>query len=231
MSNTRGARWKSTLALISVLALLGQLSACSSPTGVVEEARKVPAPFSDDPSGDELQTAILAGGCFWSVEAVFEHVNGVQEVVTGYSGGTAETAQYDLVVNHRTDHAEVVRVTFDPSEVTYGQLLQVFFSVVHDPTQIDRQGPDVGRAYRSHIFYLDGVQRDVALSYIDQLEAAGTFDDPIATLVDPYFAFHPAEEEHQNFVRNNPDDDYVVLHSLPKLSRLRALFPGLYAVS
>ena len=162
------------------------------------------------------------------MEAVFEHVKGVTDVVSGYAGGTADTAHYDLVVNHRTDHAEVVRIIFDPSVITYGQLLRVFFSVAHDPTQVDRQGPDLGRAYRSQIFYSDGGQGDVAQAYIDQLQASGAFDDPIVTGVDPLFAFWPAEPEHQDFVARHPQDDYVVLYSLPKISKLRALLPELY---
>lgn len=173
-------------------------------------------------------TAVLAGGCFWGVEAVFESVRGVLDVVSGYSGGTAATAHYPLVVGGVTDHAEVVRIRFDPGQISYAQILRIFFLVAHDPTQLDRQGPDIGREYRSNIFFLDDAQHNAAAEYMEELNGAGTFARPIVTRLDPLEAFYPAEEEHQDFVRKNPNDPYVVRHDLPLLAKLRQTFPNLY---
>lgn len=213
----------SATALIAAL-----LAACSAPVAVEDQTEALPAPLSSGPSSSGIRTAVLAGGCFWSVEAVFEHVKGVEDVVSGYSGGTSDSAHYDLVINHMTDHAEVVRITYDSEEVSYADLLRVCFSVVHDPTEVDRQGPDIGAAYRSHIYYEGQAQQDVAVAYIDQLESSGAFANPIATRLDPLFAFFPAEEEHQDYVEQHRDLPYVVLYSLPKLARLEALLPDLY---
>jgi peptide-methionine (S)-S-oxide reductase len=204
------------------------LFGCSTTVAVEDQSDSVPV-FDGPSTNDGTVTAVLAGGCFWSVETVFEHVRGVEDVVSGYSGGTADTAHYDLVINHQTDHAEVVRITFDPGEVSYAELLRVFFSVVHDPTEVDRQGPDIGTAYRSHIYYTGRAQQDVAEAYIDQLEANGIFPAPIATRLDPLFSFFAAEDEHQDYVARNTALPYVVLYSLPKLAKLEALFPDLYA--
>jgi peptide-methionine (S)-S-oxide reductase len=179
---------------------------------------------------NETEIAILAGGCFWGVEAVFEHVKGVVEVVSGYAGGSEEQAVYDLVVSGLTGHAESVRIVFDPEQVTYGRLLQVYFSVAHDPTQLDRQGPDYGKHYRSHVFHVDQAQRDVVTAYIDQLTDEGLFPRAIVTRLDPLEAFYLAEEEHQDFVARNPEEPYVVFYDLPKLENLRRLFPELYRV-
>jgi peptide-methionine (S)-S-oxide reductase len=175
-----------------------------------------------------LQTAVFAGGCFWGVDAVFKHVKGVAEVVSGYAGGDAETAHYDLVSDGATGHAESVRIGFDSSQVTYLQLLQVFFNVAHDPTQLNRQGPDVGSQYRSVVFYLNEEQRQTALSYIQQLTAMRTFSSAIVTQVVPLQQFYPAEEYHQNFLAMHPDYPYIVINDLPKLERLRKRFPELY---
>ena len=200
-----------------------------------DEPVALPPPLTDVPPPDSgLQKAVLAAGCFWSVEAVFEHVKGVHEVITGYSGGTAETARYDLVaVRGTTGHAEVVEITFDPTVVSYGQLLRIFFSAAHDPTQVDRQDPDFGPAYRSHIFYTteDQWQWQVAQAYIDQIDASGAFSKPIATRLDPLEAFYRAEEFHQDFVANNPVDLYVRVFSLPKLATFADLFPDFYRPS
>jgi peptide-methionine (S)-S-oxide reductase len=174
-------------------------------------------------------TAVLAGGCFWGVEAVFEAVKGVLDVESGYSGGTAATAQYPLVVAGVTDHAEVVKVHFDPGQISYRKILEVFFLVAHDPTQLDRQHPDVGPAYRSNVFYLDDAQRNVVHEYVEELDAAGTFSDPIVTRIDRLEAFYLAEENHQNFVAKNPNDAYVVRYDRPKLAALQRVFPNLYA--
>jgi peptide-methionine (S)-S-oxide reductase len=210
------------------------LSACGAPTLPDDPSlgpeHALPAPALDVPASSDgrLQTAVLAGGCFWSVEAVFESVRGVVDVVSGYAGGTPETARYDLVATGRTDHAEAVEITFDPALVTYGQLLRVFFSAAHDPTQVDQQGPDVGREYRSNIFYASDDQRRVAETYIAQLDASGELPARIATRVDALAAFHWAEDEHQDYVHEHPDDVYVLIVSVPKIRKLGGLFPELY---
>ena len=174
------------------------------------------------------QTAVFAGGCFWGVDAVFKHVKGVSEVVSGYSGGNADTAHYELVSNGDTGHAESVRVRFDPAKVSYQQLLQVFFSVAHDPTQRNRQGPDTGSQYRSAIFYTSVGQQKTAQDYIRKLTAAHTFSDPIVTQVVPLQQFYPAEEHHQNYLALHPTNPYIVYNDKPKLDQLRKHFPALY---
>jgi len=174
------------------------------------------------------QIAVFAGGCFWGVDAVFKHVKGVSNVVSGYAGGSAATAQYELVSEGNTGHAESVRVSFDPARVSYQQLLQVFFSVAHDPTQLNRQGPDVGSQYRSAIFYTSAEQQQSAQNYIRQLTAARAYTSPIVTQVVPLQQFYPAEDYHQNFLALNPNKPYIVMHDLPKLEQLRKQFPALY---
>jgi len=174
------------------------------------------------------QTAVFAGGCFWGVDAVFKHVKGVSEVVSGYSGGNADTAHYELVSNGDTGHAESVRVRFDPAKVSYQQLLQVFFSVAHDPTELNRQGPDEGSQYRSAIFYTSAEQQQVAQNYIRQLTAERTYSKPIVTQVVPLKQFYPAEEHHQNYLALHPYQPYIVFNDMPKLERLRDKFPALY---
>lgn len=174
------------------------------------------------------QTAVFAGGCFWGVDAVFKHVKGVTKVESGYAGGSAATANYERVSEGDTGHAESVRVRFDPAQVTYNQLLQVFFRVAHDPTQLDRQGPDVGSQYRSAIFYSDDGQQKAARDYIRQLTAARTFPNPIVTQVVPLQQFYTAEDYHQNYLALHPYQPYIVIHDMPKLERLRKEFPALY---
>ena len=174
------------------------------------------------------QTAVFAGGCFWGVDAVFKHVKGVSDVVSGYAGGNAATAHYEKVSNGDTGHAEAVRVRFNPAQVSYQQLLQVFFSVAHDPTQLNRQGPDTGSQYRSAIFYTSPEQQKMAQGYIQQLSAARTFPAPIVTQVVPLQQFYPAEGYHQNYLALHPDQPYIVIHDMPKLAQLRKLFPALY---
>ena len=174
------------------------------------------------------QTAVFAGGCFWGVEAVFEHVKGVNSVVSGYSGGTKETADYETVSSGRTDHAESVMIKFDPAKVTYQQLLFVFFSVAHDPTQLNQQGPDHGRQYRSVIFYMNDEQKSQALAFIKAVGDSKALSKPVVTEVVPFKAFYNAESEHQDFVRLNPTYDYVVYNDLPKLKELKKKFPELY---
>jgi peptide-methionine (S)-S-oxide reductase len=173
------------------------------------------------------QTAVLAGGCFWCTEAVFEEVKGVTKVISGYAGGTREQAHYEIVGAGKTDHAESIQITYDPSKISYGQLLKVFFGAAHDPTQLNRQGPDYGRQYRSEIFYSDDEQKKVAEAYIQQLTEAHVFDHPIVTKVEPLKAFYPAEGYHQDYVRNNPTNPYVMVNSRPKIEKLRKLFPDL----
>lgn len=174
------------------------------------------------------QTAVFAGGCFWGVDAVFRHVKGVSNVVSGYAGGSAATAHYDMVIGGNTGHAESVQVRFDPAQVSYQQLLRVFFSVAHDPTQLNRQGPDVGSQYRSAIFYADAEQQRIAQDYIRQLTAARTFASPIVTQLAPLQQFYPAEDHHQNYLALHPYEPYVVIHDMPKLDQLRRQFPRLY---
>lgn len=195
----------------------------------------IPAAQFPDPAVDVIatnstteETAVFAGGCFWGMEGVFEHLTGVSEVVTGYTGDRAETANYEMVSAGETVHAESVQVTYDPSQISYGQLLKVYFSVAHDPTQLNRQGPDVGEQYRSAIFFTDTEQQEVAQAYIEQLNQASVFDDPIVTQLAPLDDFYAAEEYHQDFIARNPVHPYVVQHDLPQIERLREQFPDLY---
>jgi peptide-methionine (S)-S-oxide reductase len=195
----------------------------------ISSAAVIPPPAVDIPAGGAGQpaVAVLAGGCFWGVEAVFEHLKGVTGVVSGYAGGKADTAHYEMVGTGRTGHAESVQITFDPSQISYGKLLQVYFSVAHDPTELNRQGPDEGTQYRSAIFYQSDEQKRVAEAYIQQLTEARAFRSPIVTKVVALPAFYPAEEYHQNFIQRNPDNPYVIYNDLPKLSQLKKRFPEL----
>src|SRR5580765_5932135 len=190
----------------------------------------LPAPAVDLPRAAEpgRQTVVVAGGCFWGVEAVFRHVKGVVEATSGYAGGSAETARYELVSDGDTGHAESVRVTFDPAQVSLGQLLQVFFSVAHDPTEVNRQGPDTGTQYRSAIFVSGAAQKRVVDAYIAQLEKAKTFARPIATEVAPLAAFYPAEAYHQDYAALHPHNPYIAINDAPKVAHLRELYPALY---
>ncbi len=174
------------------------------------------------------ETAVLAGGCFWGIEAVFDHVKGVTSARSGYSGGAAGTAQYERVSSGRTGHAEAVQIIFDPSQVSYGQLLKVFFSVAHDPTELNRQGPDSGTQYRSAIFYANEEQRRVAQAYIEQLNQAKVFPRPIVTQVVALEAFYEAETYHQNYLEQHPDQPYIMINDLPKVENLRKQLPELY---
>jgi len=190
----------------------------------------LPEPKFDAPASKAggLQTTVFAGGCFWGVEAVFEHVKGVTKVVSGYAGGKPANPSYEDVSSGATGHAESVRVTWDPKQVSYGTLLKVFFSVAHDPTQLNRQGPDHGTQYRSAIFYSDATQQRVANAYIAQMTSAKTFEAPIVTQVQPLQAFYPAEGYHQDFARLNPAHPYIVVHDAPKVARLKERYPALY---
>lgn len=180
------------------------------------------------PSNMNQQTIVLAGGCFWGIEAIFEQLKGVSQVVSGYSGGSAETATYSQVSLGKTQHAEVVNITYDPTQISYGQLLKVYFSVAHDPTQLNQQLPDRGSQYRSAIFFTTPEQQQVAQAYIQQLDQAQSFQKPIVTQVVPLQKFYAAETYHQDFIQHNPNYPYVVVHDLPKLKRLEKQFPELY---
>ena len=194
-----------------------------------ERAHAIPAPVTDEPVGGETtEVAVLAGGCFWGVQGVFQHVNGVTGAVSGYAGGEPGTAQYETVSTGATGHAESVRISFDPRRVSYGRILQIYFSVAHDPTQLNRQGPDSGTQYRSAIFPLDDRQAQVAKAYIAQLNQAHVFRGGIATRVEPGHAFYPAEDYHQDFLARNPGYPYIVINDLPKVADLKRLFPEQY---
>jgi peptide-methionine (S)-S-oxide reductase len=203
------------------------LAACMSSS----MAGPLPDPATDTPLAKtkNLATAVFAGGCFWGVEAVFENVKGVTEAMSGYAGGTANTATYEKVSSGATEHAESVRVTYDPSQVTYGQLLKVFFAVAHDPTQLNRQGRDTGTQYRSAIFFANAEQQRVAQAYIEQLKAAKSFNRPIVTEVSALKAFYAAEEYHQNYLVQHMSQPYIVINDLPKLAALKKELPKLYA--
>jgi peptide-methionine (S)-S-oxide reductase len=214
--------WLREMAVL--LFALQQVSACAA-----QAAAPVPPPALDNPRvAGALQSAVLAGGCFWGVQGVFEHLKGVQRVLSGYSGGQAGTAHYEIVGRGRTGHAESVQITFDPKEVSYGQILQVFFAIAHDPTQLDRQGPDVGPQYRSVIFYADDAQKRIAEAYIKQLEDSKVFPAPIVTRLQPLTGFYAAEGYHQDFLLLNPYDPYIVQNDLPKITRFRSALPDLY---
>ena len=216
--------------LLSLLAAAVSL-ACGA--RAAEPAVVVPAPTSDlpAPSGLALQTAVLAGGCFWGVQGVFQHVAGVKSAVSGYAGGSSSTATYEQIGTDTTGHAESVRVVYDPKRISYGQLLQIYFSVAHDPTELNRQGPDIGTQYRSTIFPVDAEQARVARSYIEQLNRAKTFGKPLATTIEPVKVFFPAEAYHQDFLTLNPRHPYIVVNDLPKIEDLKRLFPAVYQVT
>jgi methionine-S-sulfoxide reductase len=211
-----------TLGLAAILALTG----CASAS---EEAVTIPAPTLDQQAPDaNLRTAVVAGGCFWGVQGVYQHLKGVRQVLSGYAGGEADTAQYERVSDGDTGHAESVQITYDPREVTYGQILQVFFSVAHDPTQLNRQGPDTGTQYRSAIFYGNAEEKRIADAYIAQLDRAGVFRRPIVTRVDPLRGFHAAEAYHQDYLINHPNQPYIAINDLPKVRNFQRLLPALY---
>ncbi|MCU1350265.1 MAG: msrAB [Acidobacteria bacterium] len=193
--------------------------------------RTIPVPAVDVPAAEAAggpQVAVLAGGCFWGLQGMFEHVQGVTRVVAGYSGGEKATARYELVGTETTGHAESVQITFDPKRISYGQLLRLFFSVAHDPTQLDRQGPDRGPSYRSAIFVANPAQERVARAYIQQLTAAKVFASPVVTKIEPLKGFYAAEDYHQDYLIRNPHDGYIVVNDLPKIAALKKVYPELY---
>ena len=219
----RNGWWVAPLAL-AALGLLWNTPGRSGEAAVV-----VAAPALDNPkAAGPTQTAVLAGGCFWGVQGVYQYTRGVKKVLSGYSGGDRSTAEYEKVGTGRTGHAESVEIVFDPKEVSYGEILRIYFSVAHDPTQLDRQGPDVGTQYRSAIFYADAQQKRIAEAYIAQLDKARVFRKPIATRVDALKGFYPAEAYHQDFMILNPRYPYIVINDLPKVANLKRLFPEQY---
>lgn len=217
-------------ALLAILAtsFLTTMPACSTATATAGGA--LPNPVVDAPLATTKgeQTAVIAGGCFWGVQAVFEHVKGVISVSAGYSGGAAGTAHYEMVSAGTTGHAESVRIKYDPSQISYGQLLKVYFAVAHNPTELNRQGPDTGTQYRSAIFYGNAEQKRIAEAYIAQLNKAGVFKRRIVTQVDPLKAFYEAEAYHQDYAARHPDEPYIAINDLPKVAELRKQLPELY---
>jgi peptide-methionine (S)-S-oxide reductase len=213
----------------SIPALLLVLGVAFSQAFAAERAVKIPPPVVDSPkSAGAPQTIVVAGGCFWGVQAVFQHLNGVQRAVSGYAGGDRATAMYEIVSGGRTGHAEAVQITFDPGVVSYGEILRVFFSVAHDPTQLNRQGPDTGTQYRSAIFYADDKQKDIATAYIAQLEQTGRFGRPIVTRVDSLRGFYAAEGYHQDYLLKHPTQPYIVINDMPKVRNFQQTLPELY---
>ena len=196
-----------------------------------ETARMVPAPTLVETSPPESEMAVLAGGCFWGVQGVFQHVDGVTAAVSGYAGGARDTAKYPTVSTGDTGHAESVRITFDPHRISYGRLLQIYFSVAHDPTELDRQGPDSGTQYRSAIFTQTPDQARIAEAYIAQLNQAKVFPAPIVTTIEPGKAFYPAEAYHQDYLTLHPNQPYIAINDIPKVKALERLFPKLYLAS
>lgn len=218
-----------TLALTAAMVALLSASYLGMATGS-ESGVVAPAPMSDaaPPSDATVAEAVFAGGCFWGVQGVFQHVRGVTGAVSGYTGGSAETATYERVGTGASGHAEAVRVRYDPRQISYGQLLQIYFTVAHNPTERNRQGPDVGPQYRSAVFPANAEQERVARSYIAQLDAANTFGKALATTVEPLKVFYPAEAYHQDFLVQNPRNPYIVVHDLPKVDALKRMFPASY---
>jgi peptide-methionine (S)-S-oxide reductase len=216
------------LALAAAIGL-GALAFLSFDFAEAESATQIPAAALDNPkAAGPMQTAVLAGGCFWGMQGVFEHVNGVKQVVSGYAGGEKTTAEYEVVSTGVTGHAESVEITFDPAVVTYGEILRIYFSVAHNPTELNYQGPDHGTQYRSDIFYGDPQQQKIAQAYIAQLTKAHVFSGAIVTRVDALKGFYPAEGYHQDYLIHNPDAPYIVYNDLPKIENLKKLFPAMY---
>jgi peptide-methionine (S)-S-oxide reductase len=216
------------LGLLAITIGCSIMTSSATSTDATKIAEAAPTPKNQVSRSSEPQTAIFAGGCFWGVEAVFEHVKGVTDVRSGYAGGEKGTAEYERVSDGDTGHAESVKVTFDPSKVTYTQLLTVFFSVAHDPTEVDRQGPDVGKQYRSAIFYQNDEQKTLATDYIEAINKSKALPKPVATQVTPLKSFYEAEAYHQDYLKNHPTEPYIVYNDLPKLEALKKKVPDLY---
>ena len=217
---------------VLIFAALGVLvwATAKSDNGRADSKAAFPKPALDSPlaSAKTSETAVVAGGCFWGIQAVFAHVKGVVSSTSGYSGGAANTAHYEEVSTGDTGHAESVRVVFDPSQISYGQILMIFFSVAHNPTELNRQGPDYGTQYRSAIFYAGDDQKKIAEAYVAQLDAAKIYSQPIVTRVVPLQAFYPAEDYHQDYLQHHPYEPYIMMNDQPKLTNLKKEFPSLY---
>ena len=218
--------------IFATLLLAAGLALGISQSGA-ESVRSIPPPVLDEPPNAQAtsEVAIVAGGCFWGVQGVFQHVEGVTSAVSGYAGGSADTAHYEMVGTNTTGHAESVRVTFDPRHISYGHILQIYFSVAHDPTELNRQGPDVGTQYRSAIFPTSPEQAHIAEAYIAQLNQANVFNAAIVTRIESGRNFYPAEEYHQDFLTRNPTYPYIVVNDLPKIENLKRLFPEVYSAT
>ncbi|MET0707198.1 MAG: peptide-methionine (S)-S-oxide reductase MsrA [Tardiphaga sp.] len=222
---------RSTFSRLSLCAAIGALAISSvfvAPSLASEEAVIIPPPAMDAKASDGLQTAVIAGGCFWGVQGVFQHTAGVANAVSGYSGGSKATASYTAISTGTTGHAEAVEIKYDPQKISYGKILQIYFSVVHDPTQLNRQGPDSGTQYRSEIFATTAEQKQVAEAYIAQLNAAKVYKKPIVTKVSSLQAFYPAEAYHQDYLTLHPNQPYIAINDLPKVENLKKIFAQNY---
>lgn len=218
----------SRLTLAAAAGALAVTTALTAPTFASEEAVVIPAPAADAPAADGMQTAVIAGGCFWGVQGVYQHTKGVVSAVSGYAGGNKASANYNAVSSGSTGHAEAVEIKYDPKQVSYGKILQIYFSVAHDPTQLNRQGPDTGTQYRSEIFATTPEQKKVAEAYIAQLNAAKVYKKPIATKLGMLQAFYPAEAYHQDYLTLHPNQPYIVYNDLPKIENLKKIFAENY---
>jgi peptide-methionine (S)-S-oxide reductase len=226
ITKLRAPLWSAALLALGAIGVL----LWQSPLFGAEAPVAIAPPNIDNPkTAGPLQTAVLAGGCFWGVQGVYEHVRGVRKVIAGYAGGERATAQYETVSSGTTGHAESVKIVFDPAEISYGQILQIAFSVVHDPTQLNRQGPDVGSQYRSAVFYADDGQKRIAEAYISQLDQSHAFPRPIVTRVDPLKGFYAAEDYHQDYLIHNPTVPYIAYFDIPKIENFKRTFPELYS--
>jgi peptide-methionine (S)-S-oxide reductase len=218
----------SRLSLCAAIGALAIAVVSAAPSRAAEEAVIIPAPALDVQASDGIQTAVIAGGCFWGVQGVYQHTSGVINAVSGYSGGSKATANYTMISTGATGHAEAVEIKYDPKKISYGKILHIFFSVVHDPTQLNRQGPDVGSHYRSAIFAANDEQKKVAEAYIAQLNAAKVYKKPIVTKVGPLEAFYPAEAYHQDYMTLHPNQPYIAYNDIPKVENLKKIFAQNY---
>jgi peptide-methionine (S)-S-oxide reductase len=225
MSRTPFSRLSLCAAAIGALAIAAFMAA---PSRAAEDAVIIPAPAADAPASDGVQTVVVAGGCFWGVQGVFQHTAGVVNAVSGYAGGNKSTAKYDIVSTGTTGHAESVEIKYDPKKISYGKILQIFFSVAHNPTELNRQGPDSGTQYRSAIFTTNEDQKKVADAYIAQLNAAKVYDRPIVTKVGPLEGFYPAEAYHQDYLTLHPTQPYIAYNDIPKIENLKKIFAANY---